>query len=123
MTTFLCTGKKAYNNELWLEAADHFEKALDLYKHELSDCQLLCEDVLVVNLTQPDMNDQKRALFEEYSLIPDTMEYYQLMATLIKDVSVLVCESVPPSMCSIPLKWSLGCLECFELSFHCMYNV
>ena len=87
-----------------------------MYKAELSDCQLLCEDVFTVNLTQPDMNEQKREHFEEYSLVPDSMEYYQLMATLIKDVSALVSESMTPFTRLIPLMWSLECVECFHLS-------
>ena len=40
----------------------------------------------MVNLTQKDMNLQKKAKFDEYSFVPDTMEYYQLLVTIITEV-------------------------------------
>ena len=40
----------------------------------------------MVNLTQKDMNLQKQAKFDEYSFVPDTMEYYQLLVTIIREV-------------------------------------
>lgn len=79
-------GKKAYNEEKWAEAAEQFESSLLLYQEELSTCRLLCEDVLSINLTQPDMNEQKRKLFEEHSLVPDAMEYYDLLALIVQEV-------------------------------------
>ena len=89
MFEHLCSyvGKKAYNEEKWLEAVEHFEGSLLLYQEELSTCRLLCEDVLSINLTQPDMNEQKRKLFEEHSLVPDAMEYYDLLALIVQEVT------------------------------------
>lgn len=69
-----------------MEATDHFERALILYKEGLSNCYLLCEDGIDVNLTQPNMNPQKKALYEEYSLNAETMEYYELLVAVVKKV-------------------------------------
>ena len=80
------TGKKAYGAERWLEAVDHFERSLTHYSEEMSTCRLLCDDALSVNLTQPDMSEQKRKLFEEHSLVPDTMEYYELLSLIVQEV-------------------------------------
>ncbi|XP_064394427.1 endoplasmic reticulum protein SC65-like [Halichondria panicea] len=84
--TKFVAGKKAYNEEKWAEAVEQFESSLLLYQEELSTCRLLCEDVLSINLTQPDMNEQKRKLFEEHSLVPDAMEYYDLLALIVQEV-------------------------------------
>jgi hypothetical protein len=70
-----------------LEAKDHFEHSLEIFKNTLSDCYFLCEDVVNVNLTQPDMSQSRKSLLEEYSFKSDTMELYQLLATSIKPVS------------------------------------
>ncbi len=86
VTRIYYAGRKAYNEEKWLEAVDLFESSLVLYQEELSTCRLLCEDVLSINLTQPDMNEQKRKLFEEHSLEPDAMEYYELLALITEEV-------------------------------------
>ena len=80
------TGKAAYEQQMWLKSSDYFERSLTLYPEALNDCALRCEDILVVNLTQKDMNPQKKAKFEEYSFVPDTMEYYQLLGTVIREV-------------------------------------
>ncbi len=90
--TVVCTGQTAYLEEKWLEAVDFFESSLVLYQDERSSCRLLCEDVLSINLTQPDMNEQKRKLFEEHSLEPDAMEYYELLALITQEVKLFfVC--------------------------------
>ena len=39
-----------------------------------------------VNLTQRDMSPQKKAKFDEYEFVPDTMEYYPLMVTIVKEL-------------------------------------
>ena len=78
-----------------MESSDHFERSLTLYQEALNKCLLLCEDVLAVNLTQEDMNPQKKAKFDDYSFVPDTMEYYQLLVTIIKEV--LECRVSCPS--------------------------
>ena len=57
-----------------------------LYQEDLSNCYLLCEDGIDVNLTQPDMNPQKKELYEEYSLKAETMEYYELLVAVVKKV-------------------------------------
>lgn len=61
-----------------------------LYKEALDDCYLLCEDGIDVNLTQPNMNPQKKALYEEYSLYAETMEYYELLVAVVKKVCVWI---------------------------------
>ena len=83
------TGKATYDKGHWLEATDHIEKALELYKEALGDCYLLCEDGIHVNLTQPDMNPQKKELYEEYSLYAETMEYYELLVAIVKKVCLI----------------------------------
>ena len=85
---FEMIGKASYDKGHWLEATDHIEKALELYKEALGDCYLMCEDGIHVNLTQPDMNPQKKALYEEYSLYAETMEYYELLVAIVKKVCV-----------------------------------
>lgn len=84
-------GKWAYTEEKWLEAKDHFENSLEVFRNSLSDCYFLCEDVINVNLTQPDMNPTKKSLLEEYGFKSDTMEYYELLGTSIKQVRVHRC--------------------------------
>jgi len=32
------------------------------------------------------MNPQKQAKFDDYNFVPDTMEYYQLLVTVIREV-------------------------------------
>ena len=80
------SGLRSYEKEHWLEAVDHFEEALTLYQEALGDCYLLCEDGIDVNMTQPDMNPQKRALYEEYSLKAEAMEYNEILVAVIKKV-------------------------------------
>lgn len=47
----------------------------------------MCEDVINVNLTQPDMNEIKKKLMEDYNFRTDTMEYYELIKSAIKQVN------------------------------------
>lgn len=82
----LLLGKEAYNEEKWLEAKDYFESSLERFKDALSDCYFMCEDVINLNLTQPDMNEMKKSLLEEYGFKSDTMEYYELLVTAIQQV-------------------------------------
>ena len=82
----LLPGTRSYNEEHWLEAADHFERALTLYAEALSDCYLLCEDGINVNLTQPNMNFEKKSLYEKYGLKAEMMEYNELLIAVIKKV-------------------------------------
>lgn len=78
-------GKTAYDKQHWLEAVDHFEDALRLYLSALDRCQLLCQDQLVVNLSR-NLNPQKRAKFMEYNFVPDSVEFYPLLETLVREV-------------------------------------
>lgn len=81
------SGLRTYGKEHWLEATDHFEEALALYKEALSNCYLLCEDEIDVNLTQPDINPQKKALYEEYHLEAEAMEYHEILVAVVKEVN------------------------------------
>ena len=76
--------------EHWLEAADHFEQALTLYTEALSDCYLLCEDGININLTQPNINFEKKSLYEKYGLKAEMMEYNELLIAVIKKVQLIM---------------------------------
>ena len=39
-----------------------------------------------VNLTHQDMSPEKRAKFAEYDFVADTMEYYPLMVTIVREL-------------------------------------
>ena len=93
------SGKRTYNEKKWLESKDHFEDSLDNFKAALSDCYLMCEDVISVNLTQPDMNEIKKNLMEDYNFKTDTMEYYELIKAAIKQVHH-VCACVHMCLCA-----------------------
>ena len=71
-----------------------FEKSLVTFKESIQDCFYMCEDVINVNLTQPNMNEIKKKLLEEYSFKTDTMEFYELLIVSIKEVCVCVCVCV-----------------------------
>ena len=101
------SGKRTYNEKKWLESKDHFEDSLDNFKAALSDCYLMCEDVISVNLTQPDMNEIKKNLMEDYNFKTDTMEYYELIKAAIKQVyhvcacvHICLCAYVPVCICA-----------------------
>ena len=80
------SGVEAYTQKRWLHAVDMMEDSLIKFQGALSDCYLLCEDVINVNLTEPNMNTLKKDLLEEYGFKSDTMEYYELLVTAIKEV-------------------------------------
>lgn len=84
MTCF--SGKSLYFQGKWLEAVDFLEASLNVFKESLTDCYLLCEDVVYVNLTEPNINEMKKKLLEEYGFKSDTMEYYELLKVAIKEV-------------------------------------
>lgn len=80
-----------YNEGRWLEAVDLFENSLEVYKEGLQDCYLLCEDVVHLNLSEPNVNTMKKKLLDEYGFKSDTMEYYELLQMSIKEVSTSLC--------------------------------
>ncbi len=53
----------------------------------LDDCYLLCEDVVNVNLTQPDMSPIKKDLLKEYGFKSDTMEFYEIQQLAVIEAS------------------------------------
>ena len=77
-----------YENENFLEAVDLIESALPLYLEALDRCQLLCEDMLVMNITETDMNDGMREVLQHYtnSLRPDTLDYHSVFGTAIREL-------------------------------------
>lgn len=77
------TAKQSYNNGQWLKSAENFELAIALYKESLNDCLLLCEDVVFVNMTTSLLSEDKKEKLEEYGLMPDSMEYYNLLRNII----------------------------------------
>lgn len=79
-----------YGQNNWLEAIDSFEASLVLFKDSLEDCYLLCEDMVHLNMTEPDMSPMKRDLLTEYGFKIDSMEYYDIMVTAIKEVRGVV---------------------------------
>lgn len=81
-------GLEAYESEHYLEAVDLIESALPMYKQALNDCLLMCEDMLVMNITEENMTMGMREILEHYSnaLIPDTLDYYSVLAKAIKEV-------------------------------------
>ena len=81
-------GEETYGSERWLEAVDWFELSLLNFKSSLEDCYLLCEDVVNVNLTQPDMSPMKKELLQEYGFKSDTMEYYDIQVLAIVEVNI-----------------------------------
>lgn len=87
---WLSTGKKVYFQEEWLKAMHLFEKSLDIFKETIRDCFYMCEDVINVNLTQPNMNKIKEKLLEDYNFKADTMEFYDLLVTSIREVCTYV---------------------------------
>ena len=86
--------KHDYNQQHWLESADGFEKGLVLYQEALQDCYMMCEDIIQVNLTDPNMDSQKITLYEDIKISADSMEYYELLATIVKEVRLLICVQI-----------------------------
>ena len=67
---------------------DLIESALPPYREALELCQLLCEDMLVLNITEPNMSDGMREILDHYANIlqPDTLDYYSVLAFAVKEV-------------------------------------
>lgn len=76
-------GRTAYNDENWLESADQFEAALVKYKETLSNCLILCDDVLFLNMTQEFVDPGINIKLKKMKLAPDTMDYYTLLRSII----------------------------------------
>ena len=83
-------GKQVYFQERWLEAVDLFENSLEVFKEDLGECYLLCEDIIHINLTEPNVNAMKKSLLEEYGFKSDTMEYYELLQVSLQEVCILL---------------------------------
>lgn len=81
-------GLEAYTNEHYLEAVDLIETALPLYREALDRCLLMCEDILVMNITDEDMTEGMREIMEHYStrIQPDMLDYYSVLTTAIREV-------------------------------------
>lgn len=81
-------GVKAYEKESYLEAVDLIESALPLYIEALRNCELLCEDLLVMNITEPNMSAGMRAVLDHYmdALEQDTLDYHSVMAHAIREL-------------------------------------
>ena len=81
-------GLKAYDSEHYLEAVDLFESALPLYRQALDRCLLLCEDMLVMNITDSEMSQEMRDILAHYSQVLwiDTLDYHSVLTTAVKEV-------------------------------------
>lgn len=77
--------KEAYGEEKWLEAAELLEEAINDYMEATNKCLLMCNDVIYVNFTDPDMPESTYKLLEEMGFLPDSMEYNDLLKALIKE--------------------------------------
>ena len=82
----MCIGVEAYEKEHYLEAVDNFESALPLYHEALSNCYLLCEDMLVMNITDDNMSTTFQDMLDFYGLTVDMMDYYPLLMTAVKEL-------------------------------------
>lgn len=119
LALFIPTGRQAYSEEKWLEAKDHFENSLEEFKNALSDCYFLCEDLVHVNLTQPNMSPTKKGLLEEYGFKSDTMEYYELLGTTFKKVSYTLQDSSVHNACGVLVYVTFELMHvAFCTSFH-----
>lgn len=85
------TARGDYTSGKWLESAVLIEKAIDEYKHSLNDCYMLCDDINVINITGDDVSPEKDEKLEEYDILPDSLEYYELLRSII--LSYLKCRS------------------------------
>ena len=81
--SFYEVGKKAYREGKWLEAAEVMEQAVSNYIATIRDCLLMCEDVVYVNFTR-DMSPLKYDLLKELDLLPNSMEFYQLLKAIME---------------------------------------
>ena len=54
------------------------------YMAAMNECQLMCEDVVYVNFTDPRMSLTKFKILEEAEIVPDSMEYYQLLKVIVE---------------------------------------
>jgi len=63
-----------------------FEQTLLGFQTELTDCELLCDDALSVNISHG-VHPDKLQLYEDRELTMDTLEYYELL----KLISIEVC--------------------------------
>ncbi len=77
--------KNAYGEEEWLKSAELLEEAIDGYVTAIKDCLLMCEDVVYVNFTDPNSSQSKLNILEYAKLLPDSMEYYQLLKAILKN--------------------------------------
>lgn len=78
--------KAAYENKEWQKSVDSFESALALYNEALEHCQLVCEDSMHINMSQHGVSGQKVAKFNQHSLSVDSMEYYALLTTIVREL-------------------------------------
>ncbi|CAI8055374.1 Cartilage-associated protein [Geodia barretti] len=84
----LSAGLKAYDQENFLETVDLIESSLPLYREALDRCLLLCEDMLVMNTTEPDMSDGMREILDYYkpALAPDTLDYHSVLTFAVREL-------------------------------------
>ena len=76
-------GRTAYNDKKWLESADQIEAALTKYKETLSNCLILCDDVLFLNMTHESVDSETNIKLNKMKLAPDAMDYYALLQSMI----------------------------------------
>lgn len=85
-------GKEAYQQHQWLKSVDNMETAVKMYLEAMEDCRLMCEDIALVNLTNPDNSAEKQEKLEQEGFLPDSVEWHQLMLSLVR--SLLQCRTL-----------------------------
>lgn len=88
---FYTSARSAYTSGEWLKSAVLIEKAIKEYKNSLNDCYLVCDDINVINITGDDVSPEKDNKLEEYEILPDSLEYYELLRSIV--LSYLKCRS------------------------------
>ena len=80
--THYSVGSNAYHNKEWLKAIDNFEQCFKLYRSDLEQCRLYCEDVLHIDVP----GEEFGKISGDTLIKPDTMDTYTLMTKGIQSV-------------------------------------
>ena len=70
-------GMSAYKQKEWLKASDNFEACFSLYKKDMDECRLYCEDVMYINVSDSNDNmyrDQEATTEDVYTLMAKVIE-------------------------------------------------
>ena len=67
----------AYKQKEWLKTIDNFEACFSLYKKDMDECRLYCEDVMYINVSESNVNmyeDQEATTEDVYLLMTKVIE-------------------------------------------------